>query len=270
MTAWQVLALEAGFLWAAMSLAWVAQRRTGNAGWVDAVWSAAAGLGAALAALAPQDIPGTAGGITPRQILAAVMAAAWGGRLAWHIARRSAAAREEDPRYAQFRRDWGAQFEWKLYAVLQIQAVVAWLLAATVFIAARAPGPLSAFDAAGVLVLAGSVAGEALADAQLARFRARGGGGICDTGLWGWSRHPNYFFEFTCWLAYPLLAWQPGGAQWRALAALCGPVMMLLLLRYGSGVPPLEQAMLRRRGDAFRAYQARVSVFFPLPPRRAP
>lgn len=257
MAAWQVLLLTMLALSLAMAGAWALQRATGNAGWVDAVWSAATGLCAAGAALAP--LPG-APGTTSRQYLAAAMAAAWGLRLAWHIARRSAAATEEDPRYAQFRRDWGQSFEWRLFAMLQVQAAAAWVLAATVFTAGRHTGTLGLADAAGVLLLLGSVAGEALADSQLTRFRARKTGGICDVGLWGWSRHPNYFFEFLAWCAYPLLAL----SAW----SLAGPVMMFLLLRYGSGVPPLEEAMLRRRGDAFRAYQARVSVFFPWPPRK--
>ncbi len=247
-----------------MTGAWALQRATRNAGWVDAVWSGATGLGGAVAALAP--VPG-GDGMHTRQYLAALMAAAWGGRLAWHIYLRTRGGGPEDVRYATFRREWGADFEKRLFSFLMIQAAAAWVLVLTVFVAARNTTPgLGVLDLAGVALLAAAVAGEGLADAQLQRFRQAGSGGICDAGLWGWSRHPNYFFEFLGWCAYPLLA-IGGGFTW--VIALLGPAMMFWLLRYVSGVPPLEEAMLARRGEAFRAYQARVSVFFPWPPKRA-
>jgi steroid 5-alpha reductase family enzyme len=258
-----VLTIAALWLALAMTGAWALQRATRNAGWVDAVWSGATGLGAALAALAP--VP-DGDGMQARQILAALMASVWGGRLAWHIHLRTRGGGAEDVRYATFRREWGADFEKRLFSFLMIQAAAAWVLVLTVFMAARNPTPgLGPADLVGAALLVGAVAGEGEADAQLQRFRQAGSGGICDVGLWGWSRHPNYFFEFLGWCAYPLLALSGGGVRW--LVALAGPAMMFWLLRYVSGVPPLETAMLARRGDAFRAYQARVSVFFPWPPK---
>jgi steroid 5-alpha reductase family enzyme len=118
-----------------------------------------------------------------------------------------------------------------------------------------------------VVVLVAGVAGEALADRQLQKFKAdpANNGRICDAGLWSWSRHPNYFFEWLGWVAYPLFAISTAwGWGWLALS---GPAVMFWTLRYASGVPPLEAHMLRRHGDAFRAYQARVNAFFPAPPR---
>jgi len=254
------------FVWlaAAMAGAWAVQRATRNCGWVDAIWSAATGLGAAGAALAP--IAGAPH--APRAWLAAGMVAAWGLRLAGHIAQRTTGG-AEDARYAAFRREWGAAFERRLFGFLMVQAAAAWVLVASVLVAAHNPAPMpQATDVAALLVLVAAVAGEALADAQLRRFRAAATGGICDTGLWAWSRHPNYFFEFLAWCAYPLLAIDLSGDYPAGLLCLAAPLMMFGLLRYVSGVPPLEQAMLARRGDAFRAYQACVSPFFPLPPRR--
>jgi steroid 5-alpha reductase family enzyme len=265
----EVLAAGAAWLVLAMSGAWALQRTTRNAGWVDAVWSGATGLGGAVACLVP--VPGD--GLHARQVLVAAMVAAWGGRLAWHIFLRTSGGGPEDVRYATFRREWGADFEKRLFSFLMIQAGAAWVLVLTVLVAARNPAPgLGVADLAGVVVLGAAVAGEGLADAQLQRFRKAGSGGICDAGLWAWSRHPNYFFEFLGWCAYPVIAFggghggHGGHAGWAL--ALGGPAMMFWLLRYVSGVPPLEAAMLARRGDAFRAYQARVSVFFPWPPKR--
>jgi steroid 5-alpha reductase family enzyme len=117
-----------------------------------------------------------------------------------------------------------------------------------------------------MLVIA--IVGEAIADRQLATFRAdpKNRGQVCDVGLWGMSRHPNYFFEWFGWLAYPAIAIDLGSYPWGWIA-LCGPALMYWLLVYASGIPPLEAHMLRSRGAAFRAYQDRVNAFWPGPPR---
>lgn len=250
-----------------MMAAWGVQRRTGNAGWVDVVWTFALGLGGVAYALAP--VPGMAWPGT-RQVLVALAAALWSGRLGLHLWDRTRRG-PEDARYAQFRRDWGPAFERRLFGFLQIQALAAALLAVTFLLAARDPRPLGWQDGAAVLVVAIAVAGEAVADAQLRRFRAEHRhGAICDAGLWRLSRHPNYFFEWLGWLAYPLFAIDGSGhapAGWLALAA---PAVMYWLLVHVSGIPPLEQQMLRTRGDAYRAYQRRTRAFFPLPRARTP
>jgi steroid 5-alpha reductase family enzyme len=115
-----------------------------------------------------------------------------------------------------------------------------------------------------------AIAGEAIADRQLRKFRAGPAhrDGVCDVGLWAWSRHPNYFFEWLGWVAYPLFAIDPGGDYWWGWLAILAPVFMYQVLVHLSGIPPLEQHMLRSRGEAFQKYQARVSAFFPFPPGR--
>jgi len=125
---------------------------------------------------------------------------------------------------------------------------------------------LRAQDYAGVLILLIGIAGEAQADAELKRFRQdpANRGRVCDVGLWRWSRHPNYFFEWFGWLAYPVIGLSldyPWG-----LATLLAPVFMYWILVHVTGIPPLEEQMLRSRGDRYRAYQLRTSRFFPLPP----
>ncbi|WP_254070628.1 DUF1295 domain-containing protein [Acidisphaera sp. L21] len=243
--------------------AWAVQRQTGNAGWVDAIWSAGTGLGGMLCAVVP--LPGHPVGL--RAYVVAALAILWSGRLAWHSASRTA-GHPEDVRYAGFRRDWGAGFQRRMFWFLMIQAAAAILLTLSILVAARNPAPaLRLADWAGIAVLVVAVAGEAVADAQMRRFRATAAkGAICETGLWGWSRHPNYFFECLGWCAYPCFAIDP--AWWPGWLALTGPVFMTWLLRYVSGVPPLEAAMLASRGDAFRDYQRRVSALIPLPPTR--
>ena len=119
-------------------------------------------------------------------------------------------------------------------------------------------------------LIAMAILGAAIADRQLASFIAdpANAGRVCDRGLWSWSRHPNYFFEFIGWCAWPVFAFDPAWpAGWFALAA---PAMMYWLLVHVSGIPPLERVMLASRGAAYAAYQARTSAFFPMPPRRMP
>ncbi len=245
---------------AAMTGAWVIQRLTGSSGWVDTIWSLAVGAGGLTAALLPaQDA------IAGRQFLAALLVAIWSLRLAWHIAIRTHGA-SEDPRYAELARQWGSRFALRLFVFLQIQAVAAFVLILAVRMAAINPGPFPGLaDILGTALLLIAILGEGIADDQLSRFRRthQGQKVVCDAGLWAWSRHPNYFFEWLAWCAWPLLAIDL--TNWRAgvFVAWGAPVMMYVLLVHVSGIPPLEAHMVASRGEAFRAYQARVSAFFP-------
>jgi steroid 5-alpha reductase family enzyme len=254
------------FLALVMAAAWVTQAATRNAGWVDAFWSFGTGAAGVLAALWPLGGP-----LAVRQILVAVLIAAWGLRLGLHIAERSAKGRE-DVRYARLREQWGASYPAKMFGFLMIQAFMGWVLSLSVLVAARNPAPGPAWaDLLGVLLLGVAVAGEGLADWQMRAFRANPAnrGGIMRGGLWAWSRHPNYFFQTLGWVAYPVIALGPPGSPWLGLLALTGPALMYWLLVHVSGIPPLEREMLASRGDAFRAYQDTTSAFFPLPPRKA-
>jgi steroid 5-alpha reductase family enzyme len=250
-----------------MTLAWAYQRRVGNAGWVDVFWTAGLGLAGVAMALAP--LPGMAGP-TGRQELIALMVAVWSVRLGSYLGVR-VAHHAEDVRYNGFRGDWGADFQRRMFWFLQIQAAAAILLAICILLAARHPAlGIRLVDWVGVLILAVAIGGEGIADAQLKRFKAdpANKGGICDAGLWGWSRHPNYFFEWLVWAAFAVMAVDFSGTYLRGWLALVGPISMYWLLVYVSGIPPLETLMLKSRGDAFRRYQATTHAFFPLPPRR--
>ena len=265
-----VIAVTAGLV-VAMTVAWLIQRATRNAGWVDVMWTFALGAAGVTYALYPVQGGMVPGGMTTgRQILVAVLAGAWSLRLGLHIAARTVHG-AEDSRYAQFRREWGDGFESRMFWFLQIQASAAAFLAVAVLLAARNPLPLSWRDGVAVGVSVISIVGEAVADRQLQRFRSDPAhhGQICDAGLWGWSRHPNYFFEWLGWIAYPLFAIDPRGEYPWGWLAISAPIFMYWVLVYVSGIPPLEQQMLKSRGDAFRRYQARVSAFIPMPPARS-
>jgi steroid 5-alpha reductase family enzyme len=254
-------------LW--MAAAWWLQRETGKAGWIDTFWSYGSGIaGVSLALLVPLS---QAQPISARQWLVAGLCALWSGRLGTHILLRTLSG-GDDPRYAQLKKEWGKDAQSRMFWFLQVQALCGFVLALAVFIAAQNPAPgLRLLDGLGAALLLLSIAGEAVADRQLKAFVAdpKNKGKVADTGLWSYSRHPNYFFEWLGWFAYVLIALDVSGAYGWWPLALLAPAMMYWLLVHASGIPPLEEHMLRSRGEAFRAYQARVNAFFP-GPRKTP
>ena len=255
-----VLAVMTGI----MVAAWAYGLATRNGGWTDVFWSLGSGLVLAGAALWP-----TGGAASARQWVVAAMAALWGLRLFGYLAPR-VASHPEDPRYAKFREDFGDRYPIRMLFVTLPQAPATALLAVSVVIAAQRPGAgLELRDVLGVSLFLIALAGEYVSDEQMRRFRAdpANKGQVIETGFWAWSRHPNYFFQWLGWLAYPVIGLDPARpVTWLVFSAA---VVMYGLLRYVSGVPPLEAQMLKSRGEKFRKYQERVSVFFPLPPKRA-
>lgn len=254
----------AAALAAVMTVAWRVQRATGHSGWIDVLWSfGVGGVGAvaSLLPLGPSPWPGA------RQVAVAVMAVLWSLRLGWHIARRTHAV-GDDPRYRQMITRWGPDAPRRMFWLLQSQAAVGAVLALSIALAAHNPNPGPRLqDLLGSALLLLGIAGESVADRQLRRFKADPAHrhAVCDVGLWRWSRHPNYFFEWVCWLAYPLIAIDFSGADPYGLLALLAPASMYWALVYVSGIPPLEKHMMRSRGEAFRAYQQRTRPFFPIP-----
>lgn len=254
-----VMALE---LSAIMTTAWYIQRRTGATGWIDVCWTLGTGLVACLASLVPVTEGPTA---SVRQIVVALLVAVWSLRLGGHLLLRTWKA-GDDPRYRDLIDQWGATADWRMFLQVQAQAAVGLILAVSVALAAHNPRPeLGPADLLGTVLLLTSLIGEGVSDAQLRRFRSDPANRhrVCEVGLWKWSRHPNYFFEWLCWVAYPLIAIDTSyPAGWITLLA---PASMYWVLVHVSGVPPLERDMLRSRGQQFRDVQARTRPFFPFP-----
>lgn len=247
-----------------MAVAWWIEQRTGNSGWVDVVWTSAVGLTGIAGATAPAH---SFGDLTYRQLLIVIMALLWTLRLSGNIAGRTTTV-SDDPRYAKLRLHWGDEAPRKMFWLLQAQAALSMPMVLAIVLGACNPAPLfTATDWIAAILFCVGLAGSALADRQLARFKQSHGssGPVCNTGLWAWSRHPNYFFEWLVWVAFALFAINLDGWIW-GYAALIGPACMYWLLRYVSGVPPLEEHMLAKYGAAYAGYQKSTSVFVPLPP----
>jgi steroid 5-alpha reductase family enzyme len=239
-----------------MSLGWRWQRQHDNAGIVDVLWSAGLGGAALLAAF-------LGSGAAPPRVLVGLCGLGWGLRLAAHLLHRFR-SESEDGRYRALREHWSGD-QLKFFGMFQFQALLVALFAVPFVVAAANPASSWGWLAAGTAVWCLSVAGESLADAQLARFRADPANRerTCRTGLWRYSRHPNYFFEWLHWFAYAAFA---VGAPQGAIA-LAGPILMYLFLRFVSGIPYTEAQALRTRGEDYRDYQRRTSMLFPWPPR---
>ena len=257
MNAWTLFAV--GWLAVALFMAglWLAQRRSGNAGIVDVAWSAGVGL---LAVCFAWGAPG----LVERRIVVALLAGIWALRLAAHLVRRLL-REQEDGRYRKMRARWGDKTQSYLFWFFQIQALWAVLFALPMWLACRNVSPLNWLDAAGIAVWIVALTGEGVADQQLAAFKLKpqNRGKVCRDGLWRYSRHPNYFFEWLHWWAYVLLGWQ-GPNGWLTLA---GPIVMYLFLTKVTGIPPTEEHAVESRGEAYKQYQRTTSAFFPWPPR---
>lgn len=245
----------------AMTFAWRIWLRTRNCGWLDVVWMIAVGATGIVAALMPlpgQTVPG-------RALLVAAVVAAWTARLASHLYARNR-IRLDDPRYHALVRHWGAQASTRMLLMAYMQALCSVPLVLAIWLAAHNAGdPLGLRDAIATAIAALGIGGAALADRQLQRFREHSGGAICAVRLWRYSRHPNYFFEWLAWCAFPVFAFDATGASSWAWLALAAPALMYVVLVYVSGVPPIEAHMLRTGDDAYRAYQALTRAFLPMP-----
>jgi steroid 5-alpha reductase family enzyme len=240
-----------------MALLWALQLRSQNAATADVGWSFLVVGGVVAAGLITGDDPW-------RRALVTGLAGTWALRLGIHLLRdRVLAGRVEDGRYRDLRERWKGRAPRNFFWLYLAQTGVAALFITPVAAAMRG-GQVDGWAAAGVVIWLVAVAGEAVADRQLARFRAdpANRGAVCRAGLWRYSRHPNYFFEWVHWWAYVLI----GRA---APLTLLGPAAMLLFLFGITGIPVTERQALKSRGEPYRAYQRTTSVFVPWPPRRS-
>ena len=195
-----------------------------------------------------------------RRWLLLAMTIIWGLRLALHMAVRSR-GHGEDPRYAKLLEGRG-----ELGIILWVyvlQGVIAFIVAMPVVVGSLTPESMGLLAYVGVLVWLVGIVFEAVGDRQLAAYKADPDRGpVMDSGLWRFTRHPNYFGDACVWVGIFLIA----AEHWPGVLTIFSPALMVYLLAFGSGKRVLERHMAERPG--YRAYMARTSGFFPLPPRR--
>lgn len=239
-------------------LGWWRQLHTRNAGWVDVIWAICVPLLAVAYCITGQ-------GDDSFRIFIALIYCIWFVRLAWHLVRRVGSDSEEDGRYRQMRQWAGNNAPLVFFLFYLMQASWVWLFSAPAWILAQGQWPPLWATGLALIILALALAGETTADKQLAKFKSQphNRGTTCRQGFWRYSRHPNYFFEWCHWFAYPLLGLASPSGTWLWL----WPPMMLVFLLYVTGIPYTEQQALRSRGEDYRRYQASTSRFIPWFPK---
>lgn len=252
-----ILLTTAGFVLASMTGWFVASRLKGRNDIADVAW----GLGFILAAA----VSLVAGGqYAPRGLLVSLLVLAWGVRLALHIHTRNR-GKGEDPRYRQWREEWGRWFVLRSFLqVFMLQGVLLVLVAVPViFVNGAPPTPLGWLDSLGFFIWLTGFLFEAVGDRQLLHFirNPENKGQLMTGGLWRYTRHPNYFGEVTLWWGIWLIALAVPGGWWTVI----GPLAITVLILKVSGIPMLEKHYEGR--PDFEEYKRRTSAFFPLPPR---
>jgi steroid 5-alpha reductase family enzyme len=238
------------------SLTWIVSLFKGDVSIVDSLWSLIF-LALCLTWLF------ASGYTTPRSLIVLALVTLWALRLSAYITWRNW-DQGEDARYQAIRRNHSPNFAIKsLFIVFLLQGLLAWVISLPLLAAITGSRPLNLFDALAIILVLFGTLFESIADAQLALFKARpdAQGRILDTGLWRYTRHPNYFGECCVWWGFYLFALAAGG-WW----AILSPLLMTFLLLRVSGVALLEKTIVERR-PGYRAYMDRTNAFVPGSPR---
>ena len=224
--------------------------------WGGLIWSLGVGLGALTYYMIATDQATTA-------TCGLAIALLWSLRLSLFLLRDRILSGREDARYAHLKAYWGVKATRNFYGLFLLQVPLAALFLLPIQ-SALSHQATPAWLFAGLTLALLGIGGEYLSDQQLKVFKqqAKSPIAVCNTGLWRYSRHPNYFFEWLHWWGYVCLA--VGSSTWAV--SLIGPLFMYIFLRYLTGIPHTERASLARRGEAYRQYQASTNLFFPWKP----
>lgn len=265
-----VLALGAATVVAVMALTAIRGQQLGVVAVVDVAWGSGFVVVALVSAVVGQLLGPDSGDATFQRWFVLVLVALWGGRLAWHVRSRfnGEHAGEEDPRYAEMLGGSLAEvgLATAVKRVFVVQGTAMWLVSLPVMVGAVTALTWWPVLVLGALVWAVGLAFEAIGDRQLTAYKAEPKETrpkVMDRGLWGWTRHPNYFGDATVWWGLWLAAGLASG--WVVgLATVVAPVAMTFFIRNVTGAKLLEKKMSQR--DGWDDYAARVPMFFPLPP----
>ncbi len=238
-----------------MFLLWLIHFPLRNAAIVDVGWAFGIGLLAMIYAV-------HATGYWRRTLILVGMAVLWSLRLGLYLLFTRVTGQPEEGRYVEIRRKWGTNIGLKFLGFFEFQALLCGVLSLPFLVAMHDPTKGSpGVEDLGATIWLIAFFGEMFADAQLARFKKnpKNKGRVCDVGLWRYSRHPNYFFEWLIWVSFAILALP---AQYGYLG-LVSPALILYFLLRVTGIPATEEQAVRSKGDAYRKYQQSTSVFIP-------
>lgn len=239
-----------------MIMVWLFALKLKNAGIVDIFWSYNFPVLAFIYFL-------LADGYGTRKLMIMIMVCVWGLRLGTYLLIRIFAhITEEDGRYKQLRKEWAPNVNRRFFWFFQMQAISNVALSVPFIFISVNPGTTIHFvEIVGALLWLISIIGESVADRQLQVFKTNvsNKGKVCDVGLWRYSRHPNYFFEWMIWVSYFIFAC---ASPYGWISVFC-PIVMLYLLFKVTGIPMTEEQALRSKGEAYKNYQKTTSVFIP-------
>ena len=208
-----------------------------------------------------------ASGEPERKFFVVLMVCLYAGRLGLYILLNRILGKAEDARYQRLRRDWGARARINMFAYFQLQAIAVAAFSLPFLVVIQNPRPpFGLEELAGFFLWLIAVSGETIADRQLAQFRSKpwNKNRVYREGLWYYSRHPNYFFEWLHWWAYVVMG--IGAPSWPL--TLIGPIGMGWALLKVSGIPLAEQQALKTRGEDYREYQRTTNALIPWWPKR--
>jgi steroid 5-alpha reductase family enzyme len=239
-----------------MIIVWIWAYKIQNAGVVDIFWAFNFTVIAAV-------IYFFADGYQPRKEVVCLLAGLWSLRLGIYLLIRVGShLAVEEGRYAQLRKEWGPKPDRTFFFFFQAQALSNVFMAIPFFIIAlNKTGPLTVIELIGAGMWLLSIIGEGVSDWQLQHFKKNPAnkGKVCQDGLWNYSRHPNYFFQFMIWVSVFIFALS---SPYGWISIVC-PLTIFYLIWKVTGIPMTEEQSLRSRGELYSEYQRTTSVFVP-------
>lgn len=238
-----------------MSMTWLYYRMKGNPGAIDVVWSIGHWLAGSLFLFNNS--------VNARTMVLWLLLTLWAGRLAGYLYWTRVRVGEVDKRYTEISEQWTMAPSLGFFLNFQLQGVLLMPIVLSLYFAGQSQSStLNLLDWVGVLLVLCGITFETIADLQLKQFVKQNKGKVCNVGLWRYSRHPNYFFEWLVWVGFFCTAVStPMG--WLGIVS---PLTIFVIMNYITG-PITERGSLASRGQAYLDYQKTTSMFFPRPPK---
>jgi steroid 5-alpha reductase family enzyme len=251
----EIVFVDLALIFCFMTLLWGLATKWQNVGVVDIGWTLSFTISGLIGFFVGE-------GLFSKKLILLIMIFCWSLRLAYYLIRRFEKT-VEDARYTRIKQNMGRRLiDLKMLAMFLFQSLISFALAVPFLILFEfAESPWSVIEAIGVIIWMVGLAGEALADHQMFEFKLshKNSSQVCNVGLWKYSRHPNYFFEWVIWIGFGLFI-LPTSYGWISIFSVA---FMFYLLRFYSGVPLSEIQALKTKGDAYKEYQKHTSIFFP-------